>query len=140
MQRLNQDSNYTKEVYLTTVTNSIEAETLEALLQANNIPVLKKFREAGAYLEIYMGTSNFGVDIYVPSDLLDKAQDIMGGTADMEEEAGRQELEDDDSEEAQSNYKGKRRALTWLMLLIVLPGVLWIAIFSCIQIYRWFTA
>ncbi len=139
MRRLDKDSNYTKEVYLTTATNSLEAETLEALLQANKIPVLKKFREAGAYLEIYMGTSNFGVDIYVPSDLLEEAQDIIGVTAVADGESSRQDIEDN-IEEAPGNYKGKQRALSWLIILILLPGVLWIAIFSCVLIYKWLTA
>ncbi len=139
MRRLDKDSNYTKEVYLTTATNSLEAETLEALLQANKIPVLKKFREAGAYLEIYMGTSNFGVDIYVPSDLLEEAQDIIGVTAVEDGESSRQDPEDN-IEEAPGNYKGKQRALSWLIILILLPGVLWIAIFSCVLIYKWLTA
>lgn len=139
MRRLDKDSNYTKEVYLTTATNSLEAETLEALLQANKIPVLKKFREAGAYLEIYMGTSNFGVDIFVPSDLLEEAQDIIGVTAAADGESIRQDPEDN-IEEAPGNYKGKQRALSWLIILILLPGVLWIAIFSCVLIYKWLTA
>jgi hypothetical protein len=65
------------EAYLTSVSNSIEAEMVEALLASSGIPVLKKFKGAGGYLAIYMGAVNVGVDLYVPSKLLVQARDIL---------------------------------------------------------------
>lgn len=65
------------ETYLTSVSNSIEAEMMEALLTSSGVPVLKKFRGAGGYLTIYMGATNLGVDLYVPSKLLAQARDIL---------------------------------------------------------------
>ena len=65
------------EAYLTSVSNSIEAEMLEALLTSSGVPVMKKFKGAGEYLNIYMGMTNLGVDLYVPSKLLAQARDIL---------------------------------------------------------------
>ncbi len=66
-----------REAYLTSVSNSIEAEMLEALLTSSGVPVMKKFKGAGEYLNIYMGMTNLGVDLYVPSKLLAQARDIL---------------------------------------------------------------
>jgi hypothetical protein len=68
---------YDKEAFLITVNNGIEADLIESILNANNIPVLKKFKGAGAYLKLYMGMAIFGVDIYVPSNLLDEAKNLI---------------------------------------------------------------
>ena len=64
---------------MVTVSNNIEAEMIEALLNSLKIPVLKKYREAGDYLKVYMGGTNFGVDLYVPSKLLENAKDCILG-------------------------------------------------------------
>lgn len=68
---------YDKEAYLLTVNTGTEADLIESILNANNIPVLKKFKEAGAYLILYMGMTSFGIDIYVPSKLLDEAKVLI---------------------------------------------------------------
>lgn len=63
--------------FLISLKDGREAEVVESLLTAYQIPVIKKFRDAGAYLEICTGTTVFGVDVYVPSRLLQKAKDIL---------------------------------------------------------------
>lgn len=65
------------EALLTTAGDSIEAEIIEGLLNANGIPVLKKYSDVGGYMTIYAGTSFTGVDLYVPSRLLDKAKELL---------------------------------------------------------------
>lgn len=90
---------FDKEAFLISVGDSIEADMLEELLNANSIPVLKKYREAGDYLKIYMGGTNFGVDLYVPSKLLSKAQEIVLNSREVfavgELQADDAELQDD---------------------------------------------
>ena len=68
---------FDKEAFLVSVDNNIEADMMEALLNSNSIPVLQKYRDAGDYLKIFMGGTKFGVDLYVPSRLLSKAQDLV---------------------------------------------------------------
>lgn len=75
---------YDKEALLITVNTGTEADLIESILNANNIPVLKKFKEAGAYLNLYMGMTSFGVDIYVPSKLFDEAKELIESRAEVE--------------------------------------------------------
>lgn len=66
-----------KEEYLISAGNNLEADIIEALLKVNHIPVLRKYREAGSYLAIYMGDSIYGADLYVPSHMLEQALRIV---------------------------------------------------------------
>lgn len=68
---------FDKEAFLTSTGSSIEADMLEGLLNAEEIPVLKKYGDGGDYLKIYMGGVTSGVDLYVPLHLLDKAKGIL---------------------------------------------------------------
>ncbi|NLL52808.1 MAG: DUF2007 domain-containing protein [Peptococcaceae bacterium] len=54
-----------------------EANIVEALLKSEHIPVVKKYREIGEYLMIYMGMTNLGIDILVPADQVEKAQHVL---------------------------------------------------------------
>lgn len=133
---------YDSEAYLTSVSNGLEAEVVEGLLRSNGIPVLKKFREAGGYLEIYMGGSNFGVDLYVPSKLLETAKGIISSRPDMAEESEVLTTFEKDQEEefdklAESNMK-KRRIINWIIVLILFPGLLIIAFQALNALIDWF--
>jgi|LSQX01.3.fsa_nt_gb hypothetical protein len=66
-----------KEAFLITADNSINADIIEAILKDNNIPVLRKYREAGGYMMVFMGGTIYGVDLYVPQQLLDKAKEVI---------------------------------------------------------------
>ncbi len=127
---------YDREVYLISAANSIEAEVLEALLTSNQIPVLKKYKEAGAYLEIYMGATNFGVDLYVPSKLMVKAKEIIKSNFEGAIEIENQ-ISEDSIVEIDDKYKKKRRVLTWIMLLIFIPGLLGGIIAILATLYHW---
>lgn len=83
---------YDKEALLITVNNGIEADLIESILNANNIPVLKKFKEAGAYLNLYMGMTSFGIDIYVPSKLFDEAKELIESRSEVEVKDDRNQL------------------------------------------------
>jgi hypothetical protein len=56
-------------------TNDVwEAEVIESILRASNIPILNKNTGAGGYLKVYMGMKNMGMDIYIPEYCLDEAK------------------------------------------------------------------
>lgn len=128
---------YDKEAYLTTVSNSVEAEVIEALLKSNGIPVLKKFREAGGYLDIYMGATNLGIDLYVPSKLLEEAKNIIESNQEIDAEEDRQNTTEEDISEFDEKYKEKQRIRAWIILLIFIPGLLWIVITVLYNVYHW---
>lgn len=74
---LNSDEEYDEEVFLTTVANDIQASIIISKLSTYDIPVLKKYRQFGSVMVVFMGTSPYGVDLYVPSKLLSKAKEAL---------------------------------------------------------------
>ena len=64
--------------YLTTAENSIEADILESKLNAEGIPVIRRYGGAGNAMEIIMGTSiTSPIDLYVPEEALEDARNII---------------------------------------------------------------
>lgn len=63
--------------YLISVVDNIEANRLSAALNDAKIPVLRKYTEAGSAITVIMGDSVFGIDLYVPKDLFEKAKEII---------------------------------------------------------------
>ncbi len=112
------------EILLASVPNEIEAGMIETLLTEENIPVIKKQRGAGQYLEIYMGMSTYGVDLYVAEEHLELAKALIGQTQEQNGEL--------DEEMAQANKQRQktRRIRSWLILLLVVPGLLWLLVFN----------
>ena len=56
------------------------------LLEAYEIPVLRKASGDGALGEVILGVSGYGVDIYVPETMLQDAQNIVSGDIVEEED------------------------------------------------------
>lgn len=115
------ETEYDKEAFLATVPDDIHADLTETLLKAYGIPVHRRYKEAGAYMQIYMGMARFGVDLYVPSKLLQQARDIIESHP-VETEADKSE--DTALEELEGFYQRKRRTRTWIILLILFIPVL----------------
>jgi hypothetical protein len=66
-----------KWILITEAANEIEADIIESILNSEGIPCYKKYNEAGDYLRIYMGMTNFGVEIYIPEKLKEKAEGLL---------------------------------------------------------------
>ena len=64
-------------VFLCTANNSLEASILESKLTGEGIPSERRYRNAGNYLEIFMGASSYPIDIYVPEQALEDAKNII---------------------------------------------------------------
>ena len=98
--------------FLKNVANEQEAVMVESALGIEGIPVQMKHKEAGAYLEVYMGMSNYGIDLFVPEDALEAAEGLLNSEAlDMPEETGSEEVI-----EAGRKYERKRRVIVWIIL------------------------
>ncbi|NLO21906.1 MAG: DUF2007 domain-containing protein [Syntrophomonadaceae bacterium] len=65
-------------VYLLNARDHIEVGIIESLLAEEGIPIFLKRKGSGAYMEIYMGISHAGIDLYVPAGRIDEAQNILG--------------------------------------------------------------
>jgi hypothetical protein len=64
-------------VCLTTVDDGIEVGMLEALLLDNNIPIVKRHREAGETMSILFGRSVYGIDILVSQNDFERAEGLV---------------------------------------------------------------
>jgi len=67
------------ESFLMSVRDRIEADIVEGFLNSNGIPVLRKYKGAGAFVDLYLGISYTGVDLYVPRSMLEHAKEILSG-------------------------------------------------------------
>jgi hypothetical protein len=57
--------------------NEIEAQIIESKLNVFGIPTLKEYVESGIYSTIITGRAVLGVNIYVPTKMLDDAKAII---------------------------------------------------------------
>jgi len=111
--------------FVKNVADDQEAVLVESVLGTENIPVQRKYKEAGNYMEVYMGISKYGIDLYVPDDALELAKGLLESEMmDMPEETGTEEVARD-----AEMYETKRRSIVWIILLYlflpVLAAILW---------------
>ena len=66
-----------KEMLLLSNLDTIEAEIITSKLQSYGIPVLKKSKGTGGILEIYTRANLYGIDIYVPSQMFELANQLL---------------------------------------------------------------
>jgi hypothetical protein len=65
-------------VYLCTATDNVEADILESKLRGEGIPCERRWKGAGNFLEIFMGTNSIcPIELYVPAESLADAQNII---------------------------------------------------------------
>jgi hypothetical protein len=65
-------------VYMCTAKNSFEADIFESKLRGEGIPILRRYKGAGNFLEIAMGTNMaYPIDIYVPQESVEDARNIV---------------------------------------------------------------
>jgi ribosomal protein S18 acetylase RimI-like enzyme len=71
--------------FLINVSGEINAEMLEEILQNANIPVMRKYPGSGQYMQLVMGASICGVDLYVPAEQLEEANKLIDGIGTAED-------------------------------------------------------
>jgi hypothetical protein len=117
-------------VFLVSAADNFEADILEGKLEAYGVPVMKQHKDAGGYLHIYMGASPFGIDLYVPSKLLEKAKEILQSVPEVAEDSSEnlQEEIEEQQELQEESEKRKDRSRNWLFLLFVVPVLIYLLI------------
>ncbi len=111
--------------FVTSVADQQEAVMVESMLGAEGIPVQQKHKEAGGIMEVYMGMSRYGIDLFVPEDAVDVAKAILDSEViDMPEEVG---IEEDIK--AAEKYEHKRKGIVWVILMYlfipIVAVILW---------------
>ena len=112
-------------VFVENVANEQEAVLVESVLGTENIPVQRKHKEAGSYMEVYMGMSSYGIDLYVPEGAVELAKGLLNSEMiDMPEETNAEEI----VKEAEK-YEVKRRSIVWIILgylfIPVIAAIIW---------------
>ncbi|NLA40694.1 MAG: hypothetical protein GX874_04690 [Smithella sp.] len=111
------------EVFLMHAVNELQADTVESLLRSYSIPVLKKRKGNGGYLNILTGMNIYGVDLYVPAQLHKEAIALVRTRKPQEGEA------DDEFEQEQDLFRQKRLNRVWIIIgIFYLPALVWIII------------
>lgn len=64
-------------VLLTTTHDDVEKSIICGILEEEEIPFLTKDRGAGEAVRVAMGFSMYGCDIYVPTTLFEKANELL---------------------------------------------------------------
>ena len=117
----NSDKEKAGETFLMHAANELQADTVESLLRSYEIPVLKKRRETGGYLNIATGMNVYGVDLYVPSKLY-KAAVALVRTRKAETRDQATELR-----KAVAEFKRKRLLRIWIIIgIFYLPVFIWL--------------
>lgn len=74
------------QAFLITAGDSVEASIIESKLEAAQIPVYKKYREPGAYLNLVLGNTSMGVDLFVSEERVEEATEILESASDISDE------------------------------------------------------
>lgn len=119
------DNNMKGWAFVKNVADEQEAVLVESVLGTENIPVQRKYKEAGNYLEVYMGMSRYGIDLFVPEAAAELAKGLLDSEMiDMPEETGAEEVAKD-----AEKYEVKRRSIVWIILVYlfipVIAAIIW---------------
>lgn len=122
------------EVLLVSVGDENEANIIQNLLEVNQIPSLRRYRDIGGYMKVYMGTSSFGIDIFVPESCMDTARQILiTDTSNIQEESG--------EDEPTLNYdkpQERKNIARFLLMFILIPLVCGLLIYAFELLLTWY--
>lgn len=60
-----------------TLMTQVELEMLKELFHNNDIELTFEHREAGAFLSVYMGSSPYGIDVFVSEEKAEQAAELF---------------------------------------------------------------
>lgn len=119
------------EVFLSGSNDAFTIQIMCEALKDAGIPCICKKRGAGEYLEVYMGVSWLGADLYVPSRLLTRAKEIIAiYTDELHHITPPKEAIIEENREELPRRKAARWMVAFYIFVGVLPGfvliVLWL--------------
>lgn len=127
---------YDTEVFLLTAEDDNHANVIQSILRQYGIPIFKKYKETGGYLNLITGRTPFGIDIYVPSKSFQIAQDTIESLdvnkTEQEEPNIESPMKHREMKEIGSTANKKRIISIIIIIVLVTPIVisLLISIFS----------
>ncbi|MBC7765493.1 MAG: DUF2007 domain-containing protein [Hyphomonadaceae bacterium] len=128
----NEPENLQNEVFLTTAQDETQLQMLSNFLQNEGIPIIMKQKNNGDFNRLYMGTSPFGADIYVPENAYERASEIMGfinAPSDLEPTV--------DFEQEEIAYEQKRsRWVSILLWVLSIPSIIMLIVSMISKFHR----
>lgn len=118
----------TNPVKLKSAVNNIDAELIINLLRNNNITCYKKSKGSGGYMNIYMGYSVYGEDIYVDKSDYEKANELLDEISAINELIP----EEEDKDNMAIPFYKNPRIVARILLITMLGGLLFTAILKII--------
>jgi len=111
------------------VSQDLEADIIIGLLNNENIPALKQYPEAGAFLKIAYGLTT-GVDLYVPTDSLEAALQLIQESlsTSIDNECEGEEPNDQEAETVQNASVSASLQISKVHLLGILFVILLLAV------------
>ncbi|OQB13916.1 MAG: hypothetical protein BWY15_01544 [Firmicutes bacterium ADurb.Bin193] len=105
-----------KEALLMTVARGIEAELIVSRLKSFGIPAMIKYKGAGGYVNIFMGSSNLGADIFVPETALELARELLDAKPEPSDW-------DEASDFGEEHIQSEKNSALVITLSIILPFI-----------------
>jgi hypothetical protein len=118
----------TDPVKIKSAVSNIDAELIINLLHNNNITCFKKSRGSGGYMNIYMGYSVYGEDIYVDRTDYEKANQLLDEITDAKELIP----EGVDNDNASVPFYKNPKIIARILLITMLGGMLLTVILNII--------
>ena len=119
---------------LCSVPDGPEADVIISLLSENGIPAWSQQQGGGQYLRIYMGMSFQSADIYVPATALSYAVELVSPLLSKEDAPPPADREEGDFGQELRQEEHRRRWKVWLLILLFIPGLLWVLIVFLLQL------
>jgi hypothetical protein len=113
-----------KPVKIKSVSNRIEAELIKNLLCNNGIPCFYKDNAAGSYMNIFMGYSVYGDEIYVDERDYQKALELLGEISDEDDKDTVHLNSDKLDNKSKSFYSRSRLAIRIIIIIYFALGLL----------------
>ena len=114
------------EVFLINAEDDAQANIIESLLRAHDIPVMRKYKGSDGYMSIFSGRTLFGISLYVPQNVFDTALEIIKETHSVSEE-------DDIEEDLMQDIKA-RKAKT-VLRIIAISMIAFVVVLLIMQIF-----
>ncbi len=116
--------------------DAITGEMVCNLLRNEGIACYRQELETGNYMNLYMGYSVFGEDIYVNSRDVDRAGEVLE-VMKPEEETSQEDPAEEETGQSIPFYK-KKRVVVWIYLIVMAGGTLFLYILTYLANHGYF--
>lgn len=128
-----------KVALLMNVRDHREADIIESLLKEEGILLFQRHKAIGDYMKVYMGSSKFGLDLFVLSKDLDRAKEIVENVRDTRlEDLDMDNSVDGYAEEYEDLEVKREKQRNVFRVLIIIPIIFILILTLLARVLDWF--